>query len=132
MRKLMQLVIAGVFFTAMISCNKDVATPPKVTLEKPLSDYPYKTNVPIALKASLYDKTGLGSVKLFVNSAWREEKVFVDAEENLGGVESLDYATTFVIDTLINYPKATYLVKLTVTDLDGNAKTQQVLISLKP
>lgn len=132
MKKLMQLAIAGVFFTGIFSCNKDVPTPPKVTLEKPSSYYTYKTNVPITVKANLFDKTGLGTAKLFVNSAWREEKVFADTEESLGGVQSLDYTTTFVIDTLINYPKATYWVKFTVTDVDGNAKTQQVLISLKP
>jgi hypothetical protein len=132
MKKLIQLAIAGIFFTGIFSCSKEVSTPPKVTLEKPLTDYTYKVNVPIAVKATLYDKSGLGSVKLFVNSAWREEKVFANTEESLGGVESLDYSSTFVIDTLINYPKAAYWVKLTVTDVDGNAKTQQVLISLKP
>jgi hypothetical protein len=132
MKKIFVLITACIFFAGIISCNKEVAAPPKITITTPEGDKYYKVNTPITLNANLYDKTGLASAKLYVNSAWVKTMVFADTQESLGGVESLDYTTTFVIDSLVNYPKATYWVELTVTDVDGNAKSQQVLISLKP
>lgn len=132
MTKLFQFLTIGIFLCGVAACNDDVATPPKVTIVKPDTNKKYKVNTPITLQATLFDKTGLGTARLKVYSAWAEKKVFADTQENLGGGESLDYTTTFVIDTLLNYPKATYVVQFTVADIDGNAKEQELIISLQP
>ena len=134
MTKNISFLLFAVTLLSLYSCKNEFSTPPRITYIAPqdTTNKSFFINTPIALKASLYDKTGLASLKVKIYSNWKKSAVFLDSEQNLNGVEAFELDNTFVIDTLINYPKATYIIDLQVTDVDGNLAKRSEIISLKP